>query len=202
MFDRSRAHVFVRTADSRAVVTALDRWFRRWDYRRRAEPVPSGYPADRHQEVREWFVRVVGPWTVLAPEDVAEVLAIAYAVHKADPDTPVIASRAYKGGDWDLKAYHERDLVFKVGDDRDDELKWVGRPLDDERVPEVLELFGGGPAFEDFLKSVVRGRPDPRDLVDGLGLSSLSVGFEELAADPPDGWDHLLWVHRTSPLWR
>ncbi len=203
MFTRSRAHVFWRRPDPRAAVVALDRWFRKWGYRRRPGGLPAGIPVDRRQEVREWFVTTRGEWTVLCPEDVSEVLRIAYeAVHAAAPDVPVVVSRAYKYGDWNLKAYHQRDLVFKVGDDDDDELKWVGRPLDEARVPEVAGIFGGGPFVEDLLTTIVSGRPDPRDLSEALGLPSLAVGYPDLDETGADGWERHVWIDARSPVWR
>ncbi len=198
MFTRSRAHIFVRTADERAVISALDRWFRTWKYRRR-DSIPAGCPGGRHEEVREWYVCSRGGWTILAPEDISEALKIAYAIHKADPKAPAVVSRAYKHGDWQLKAYHDRDLVFKIGDDPDHELAWVGRPLEAEGVGAAVTLFGGNAAFETFLQDLLAGRPDPRDLVDGLDLPPLSVGFHELAS-APDGWTYAVWVHESSPL--
>ena len=181
----------------------MDRWFRRWDYRRK-DDIPPGHPGDRAQEIREFYIAARGEWTLLAVEDPAEVLNIAYsAVHRAFEEVPLIVSRAYKHGDWNLKAYHKRDLLFKVGDDPDNELAWVGRPLTVEGIPEVLRLLGGNAAFETFLDDVANARrPDPRDLVDGLGLPSLARGFPELAESAAPEWAFAAWVHRSSPLFR
>jgi len=112
----------------------------------------------------------------------------------------VLVSRAYKMGDWQLKAYHKKDLLFKVGDDPDDELAWIGRPLEEEGVDKTVALFGGGATFEAFLRDVIARRPDPRDLVDGLSLPRLNAGFKELAAGPAVGWTYAVWVHESSPL--
>lgn len=203
MFTRSRAHIFVRTPDSDVVVSALDRHLRRWDYGR-VDSIPAGYAGRRGREVREIYHRSGSPWSTLAVEDLSELLATAYALCKALPGTCVLASRAYKYGEWQLKVYEDRDCILKVGDDPDHELAWVGRPLDEERLPEVAGKLGGGAAIEAFLRDVIAGRPRPEGLSASLGLPPLSVGFPELAADASvrEGWTYAAWVHADSPLRR
>ena len=196
MFDASRAHVFVRTADSASVLRALDRELRRWKFRQRQTPLPAGYPSQGPREIYEIFFRVSGDCTALALEDLGDCFRNAYAIHCAAPKIPVIASAAFQYGIWDLKGYLDKDLLFKFGDGPDHELAWVGRPLDAEGLDAAERALGGG---RNFLQSVIAGRPDRRDLESELALPSLSHGFRELQSDPGD-WTWAGWVHDTSPL--
>lgn len=204
MFSRSRALILVRTADAGAVLAALGAYLRKWDFRPR-DALPPGYRGAAGQEVRELYWRPADatcPWTVLAIADLQNALHTAYALATALPKLPVLVSRAYRGGDWQLKVYHDKDCVLKVGDDPDHELAWVGRKLEADGIPALAQLLGGGAAFVQFLGDVLGGRPDPSDLEVGLSLPSLAVGFDEVRAQSLPGWTYGLYVHRTSPLWR
>ena len=126
----------------------------------------------------------------------------------------MVASRAYKYGDWALKIYHERDCILKVGDDADHELAWIGRPLEADGIAGMVALITGalstGPlstesssteplsientALQAFLEASVSGAPDPRDLVDGLGLPTLDIGYAEFCETAADGWRHIAWT--------
>ena len=198
MFSRSRAHIFVRTDDHAAVVRAVHNELRRWDYRSVAE-IPSWYEGARGTEVRELYLRVSGGWTVLLPEDLTDVFKTAYCVSVAMPQIPVVASRVYRHCDWDLKIYHDRDCLVKIGPDPDHELAWVGRGLEPDGVAAMSELLGGNPTFTDFLEDVLTERARPDDLVNGLGLLPLTQGFSEVA-DRPEGWTYYAWAHRDAGL--
>ncbi|MFT7623307.1 MAG: hypothetical protein ACI9WU_002490 [Myxococcota bacterium] len=211
MFSRSRAHILVHRPDAAAVVSALDRWYRRWGHRRLRTPIPDGYPV-APGELQDWYVRSVvggpaGDWVIATPEDISEALQIAYkAVHTPDPGVAVIVSRAYKSPygtvEWHLKGYHDRDVLFGHGDDGDHELKWVGRSLETDGIPKAVAALGGDSAIEAFLEGLIAGRPDPRDLEDGLGLPSLAIGFPEVAASQDPAWSRASWVRDDSPLLR
>ena len=200
MFERSRAFLFVK--DSAAtVLTRLGRHLARWGFAP-LDRLPAGYRPGS-QEVRQLWWR--GPseacaWTCLAIADIENTFSTAYALARSAPEVPVLASRAYVGGTWQLKAYHMEDCVVKVGDDPDHELAWIGLPLDRESVPRVAAILGGGSATSAFLEGVVDGRPAPEELVAALALPPLDIGFDELSAGPGAGWRRAMWVHRSSPL--
>ena len=201
MFDRSRAHVFVRSVDGLGVLSRLDRSLRKWRFKR-YDDLPADYRSSGATELRELYWCVEGAWTCIALEDIENTFHTAYDLCKSDPKVPVLASLAYKYGDWHVKAYHEKDCVLKVGDGPDHELSWPAARLSPDIFDRVTTLLSGNEAFRGFLEDALSGRPDPSDLQDGLALPSLSTGFAELRASGRDGWTYAAWAHQSSPLWR
>jgi len=193
LFDRSRAHFFVRTANADEALAAVNKIHRKWDFRRQAEVPPRlvGAASDR---LRQLYYKVSGGWTAFAIDDLENVFDTAYRAAKLLPHAAVLASRAYKFGDWHLKLYRDKDCILKVGDDADHELAWLPTPLTKERIDELMQMTQAGPAFQDFLEDALEGRPNPSDLELGLGLPRLSVGFAELAAGANEGWTQTIWV--------
>lgn len=204
MTQRSRAMVFARTSDARAVVAALGAWLRKWDFVAR-DDLPAGHGGVSGEEVRELFWHPAdarSPWTALAVEDLQNAFFAGYALARALPKVPVLATRDYGYGEWQVKAYLERDCILKVGDDPDHELAWVGAPLDAERIPIVTSQLGGTGVFEHFLRDALDGGADPRDLEAGLRLPSLHHGFREIREAGSAGWTYVAFVHRSSRLLR
>lgn len=182
MIERSFGQFLVRTTDVSAVVAAVDSDLRRFRFRRLGPSVDLG-PKDalgaRGAEVREAVLIALETWTAVVVEDVEGVFGAAYSVHTA-LRLPVVASRAFKFGAWQMKAYVDRDLVVKVGDDPDRELPWVGNPLSADRVAEVAKSLGGGESWVRFCSGVTAGRPDHNELERAIGGASLRLVFQDV----------------------
>ena len=106
-FSRSRAFVYVRSSDSNSVLASLSRLHRRWDFQRKDVALTDYRPVSGH-EVRALYWRAADPetgWMAMALEDLQNVFETAYALSKQLQAVPVVASRAYQHGDWELKGY-------------------------------------------------------------------------------------------------
>ena len=173
---------------SAGVIAALERHFRLWDFQRHRgarDQLLRQKPLER----REFVALDAGAWAGVYVEHLPEIYELAYMLTKLWPDTPIVASRSYTYGIWECKAYRDRDLLFKIGDDPDHELPWVGRPLDAERVAQVAALLGGE-EWRGFLSAVVQRRAMPSDLLAVAGVDP-QVTFSAALEASPD--KYLAW---------
>ncbi len=199
-FSRSRAFVYVRGTDESAVLAGLSRLMRRWDFVRQDVRLDD-YGAVSGHEVRALY-SYSSPegagWTTLAVEDLQNALETAYQLSKMLENAPVIVSRAYQYGDWELKGYVGAECVMKLGDDPDHELAWVGPKLTTERIPRVVEQLGVEPQFAGFLQSALMGEGGPDAFAKVLNLPSMREGFAELHSQSLPDWTFASWVHESS----
>ncbi len=199
----SVGQILVR-GDAGAAVAAVDRALGRFGFRRHG-PAPTStlgpaqVPGARGAEVREFMVGRVGDWALFVAEDLESLFETAYAMHTGAA-TPVIAAVRF-GPEWRAKAYLDRDLALKVGQDADRELSWVGFPLDVERAPAVARALGRG--FDGWVLEVARGRGDALGLDAALGASVTGLGFKQVLRDGASGaggvgvaggWSYVAWA--------
>ena len=186
--ERSVGVLVVRDRTVSELIGALDGYFRQWDFRRH-QGVRAQLLAQRPAESREYVSHDHGTWVGIHAEHLPDLFEVGYAISKKWSHTPIIVSRAYAHGYWDCKAYLDRDILMKVGDDPDHELPWVGRPLDEESLPGVVQKLGGA-YWRAFLEAVLRGRVRPRDLQDIIGVE-VTVPFDDVYQQAPERY--LAW---------
>ena len=175
--------IVVRGRDTGDLVSALERHFSYWGFRRHVADRAS-LKAQRPSELRE-FVSIGGAgWNGVYVEHLPDLFEIGYALSKLWSSTPIIVSRAYTYGIWECKAYLDRDLLFKVGDDPDHELPWVGRPLDQESMPRVSQKLGNE-QWRGFLEAVLAERATTQHLCEVLAIDP-SVSFEDAYRAAPE----------------
>ncbi len=199
-FSRSRAFVYVRSSDSNSVLASLSRLHRRWDFQRKDVALTDYRPVSGH-EVRALYWRAADPetgWMAMALEDLQNVFETAYALSKQLEAVPVVASRAYQHGDWELKGYIGSECILKVGDDPDHELAWVGPRLRAEAIPEVVSKLGGAVALESFLNDALHGTHRPASFESWLGVPPLRQGFDEIHREAKSEWTFASWAHESS----
>jgi len=192
--------VYVRWTDESAVLAGLSRLMRRWDFIRQDVRLDD-YRAVSGHEIRALYIHSPpegSGWMTLAVEDLQNVLETAYSLSKALEDVPVIVSRAYQYGDWELKGYVGAECVMKLGDDPDHELAWVGPKLTQERVPRVVEQLGVDSKFAGFLQTALMGEGGPDAFASALSLPSMREGFSELHSQSLPNWTFASWVHKSS----
>jgi len=192
--------VYVRVNDGSVALTALSGLLRRWDFVRK-DVVLDDYQALSGHEVRALYRRDPAAneqWTTLAIEDLQNAMEIAYGLSKSMGDVPVIVSRAYQYGDWELKGYLGEECVLKVGDDPDHELAWVGPKLTTERIPKVVEKLGVDAALSVFLQEALGGHCRPDMFANALNLPSMRQGFSEIHGQSLPQWTFASWVHESS----
>ena len=199
-FSRSRAFVYVRGTDEPAVLAGLSRLMRRWDFVRQDVRLDDYRSVSGH-EIRALYSQSSSEesgWTTLAVEDLQNALETAYALSKTLENSPVIVSRAYQYGDWQLKGYVGAECVMKLGDDPDHELAWVGPKLTQERIPRVVEQLGVEPKFGAFLQAALMGEGGPDAFAKTLNLPSMREGFSELHSQSSPNWTFASWIHQSS----
>ena len=175
--------ILVRGSSSAAVLQALGDYYRTWDFRGHrgsSAMLQSLAPRER----REFVAVTSGEWAGVYVEHLPEIFELGYVCTKRWSSVPVIASRLYAYDLWECKAYLDRELLFKVGEDPDHELPWVGRPLDKERLLEVASQLGAQ-EWGGFLSSVLARRAAPEQLSDIIGLDVRRTFRDALARDTP-----------------
>ncbi|MFT5435162.1 MAG: hypothetical protein ACI9OJ_005879, partial [Myxococcota bacterium] len=154
MFSRTRCHLFVLGAAPHAVRRGLTQVYRGWGLDE-STPAARGH---RGTDVHEVRLRAYSGGTAVAVEDPTTLFELSYTLCKTLGDVPVVASRAFKFGDWALKIYDDRDCILKVGADPDSELAWIGRPLEADGIAPMLTRLAAAnplpspPALEAFLQ--------------------------------------------------
>ena len=199
-FSRSRAFVYVRASDSNRVLASLSRLLGRWEFQRTDVALTDYRPVSGH-EVCALYWRPADPetgWMALALEDLQNVFETAYALSKQLESIPVVASRTYQYGDWEIKGYIGSECILKVGNDPDHELAWVGPRLRAEAISEMVSKLGGADALESFLNDALNGNHRPASFENWLGIPPLRQGFEEIRGEAPSEWTFASWAHASS----
>ncbi len=190
----SRGQIVIRTTDLSLVFGAIDRDLGRFRLRRREVALESGPGARPHLDPPAgpdavWFAFRVGQGvTWVLPEDLQGLFKAAWSIHGALGTVPVIASRQFAYGAFEVKGYVDRELVFKAGDDADSELAWVPSPITRERVVPVAAAFGGG-AIADLVSAVADRRATTSDWDDAFRGGPTREAFPGTG----DGWRHVVW---------
>lgn len=195
MTSGSRGQIAIRTSDLSLVLGAIDRDLGRFRLRRREvalEATSSG--TSRRLEPPPgpdavWFAFSVNQGvTWVLPDDLQSLFKVAWAIHGALATVPVVASRQFAFGAFEVKGYVDRELVFKAGDDTDSELAWVPSPITRERVATVSAAFGGG-AMTDLVSAVADRRASAADWDDAFRGGPT----REVFPGTGDGWRHWVW---------
>ncbi|MEC8025398.1 MAG: hypothetical protein VX223_15830 [Myxococcota bacterium] len=188
---RSAGLIMVRDRSFAQLAAAIDSHFRFWGFVRHSgdqNQLAAMHPAER----REFIGVEAGVWVGVRVEHLTDLFELGYSLSKHWPDHLVFASRLYSYGLWEFKAYLDRDLQFKVGDDPDHELPWVGRPLDAERKIHVQKHLPG-PIWSDFLDKVIDDSVVPNDLLRSLKVDP-SLAFS--AAYKTASERYIAWYRR------
>ena len=181
MSGRSSGLILVRGRQPSQVMSVLERHFSTWDFARHSgsrERLIARYPRER----REFVSLSSESWTGVYVEHLTDLFDLSYALSKRWPNTAVIASRAYLHGHWECKAYYDRDVLFNIGDAPDHELPWVGRPMDSESVPRVMQLLGGD-EWHAFLERSLDSTATPQCLGDVVAINP-TMAFEDALVLP------------------
>ncbi len=191
----SRGQIVVRTTDLSLVLGAIDRDLGRFRLRRREvslDAPPLGSPRRLDPPAGPdavWFAFSVSSGvTWVLPEDLQSLFKVAWGIHGALHTVPVVGSRQFAHGTFEVKGYLDRELVFKAGDDADSELAWIPGPITRERVAPVAAAFGGG-AFAELVSAVADRGATASDWDHAFPSGPTRQAFP----GTDGGWRHVVW---------